>query len=120
MGSPVSATVANLVMEDVEQRALTSCTVQLPFWKQYVDDTVMALPQEQIQLFHDNLNSIEPTIQFTIETEVDRTLLLLDTRVTRHTDGSTFSGHFEHPLLLGRRSVDIPFNVYSRSKPSDP
>ena len=62
MGSPASVTVANLVMEDVEQRALTSCTIQPPFWKRYVDDTFTALPQEQIQLFHDNLNSIEPTI----------------------------------------------------------
>ena len=88
MGSPVSVTVANLVMEDVEQRALTSCTIQPPFWKQCVDDTFTALPQEQIQLFHDNLNSIEPTIQFTIETEVEGTLPFLDTLVTRYTDGS--------------------------------
>ena len=58
----LAATVANLVMEDAEQRALTSCTIQPPFWKWYVDDTFTALPQEQIQLFHDNLNSTEPTI----------------------------------------------------------
>ena len=58
MGSPVSVTVANLVMEDIEQRALTSCTIQPPFWKRYVDDTFTALTQEQIQLFHGNLNSI--------------------------------------------------------------
>lgn len=88
MGSPVSVTVANLVMEDVEQRALTSSDYQPPFWKRYVDDTITALPQDQIQGFHDHLNSIEPTIQFTIETEVDGTLPFLDTRVTRHTDGS--------------------------------
>ena len=31
MVSPVSVTVANLVMEDFEQRALTSCTIQPPF-----------------------------------------------------------------------------------------
>ena len=94
MGSPVSVTVANLVMEDVEQRALTSCTVQPPFWKRYVDDTFTALPQGQIQLFHDNLNSIEPTIQFTIETEVKGTLPFLDTRVTRHADGSLTTSVF--------------------------
>ena len=94
MGSPVSVTVANLVMEDVEQRALTSCTIQPPFWKRYVDDTLTALPQEQIQLFHDKLNSIEPTIQFTIETEVEGTLPFLDTMVTHHVDGSLTTSVF--------------------------
>ena len=84
MGSPVSVTVANLVMEDVEQRALTSSTIQPPFWKRYVDDTFTALPQKQIQWFHNHLNSIEPTIQFTIETEVE---------------GTPISGHQGYPPL---------------------
>ena len=88
MGSPVSVTVANLVMEDVEQTALTFSTIQPPFWKRYVDDTFTALPQKQIQRFHNHLNSNEPTIQFTIETEVEGTLPFLDTRVTHHSDGS--------------------------------
>ena len=46
-----------------------------------------ALPQDHIQRFHDDLNLIETTIQFTIETEVDGTLLFLDIRITWHTDG---------------------------------
>ena len=88
MGSPVSVTVAKLVMEDVEQRALTSCGCQPLFWKCYMDDTIMALPQGQIQQLHDHLSSIEPTVQFTIETEVDGTLPFLYTRISWHTDGS--------------------------------
>lgn len=35
----------------------------------------LALPQDHIQQFHDGLNLTEPTIQFTIETEVDGTLV---------------------------------------------
>lgn len=38
MGSPVSVVVANLVMEDVEERALTSYPIPPHFWKCYVDD----------------------------------------------------------------------------------
>ena len=75
-------------MEDVE------LPVQPPLWKQYVDDTFTALPQEQIQLFHDNLNLIEPTIQFTIGTEVEGTLPFLDIRVTHHADGSLATSVF--------------------------
>ena len=44
MGSPVSVTIANLVMEDVEERALATTDIPLRFWKCYVDDTCAALP----------------------------------------------------------------------------
>ena len=37
--SPVSVTVANLVMEDVEERALTTAGIVPRFWKRCVDDT---------------------------------------------------------------------------------
>ena len=63
MGSPVSVTVANLVMEDVEQRALSSYPSPPPFWKRYVDDTLTALHRDQVQCF-----------QFTIEMESAGTL----------------------------------------------
>ena len=69
MGSPVSVTVANLVMEDVEERTLKSYPTPPPFWKHYVDDTYTALPPDQIPTFTSHLNSIEPSIQFTVEPE---------------------------------------------------
>ena len=43
-GSRVSVTIANLVIEDVEDRALASSDVSLRFWKRYVDDSCTALP----------------------------------------------------------------------------
>jgi hypothetical protein len=44
MGSPVSPVIANLVMEDVEQRALVaSVPVSIPFWRHFVDDVVSAV-----------------------------------------------------------------------------
>ena len=67
-----------------------------------MDDTVTALPQEQIQLFHDNLNSIEPTTQFTIEMEVEGTLPFLDTMVTRHADGSLTTSVFRNKTRTDR------------------
>ena len=70
MGSPVSVTIANLVMEDVEERALATADVQPWFWKRYVDDTCTALPASRVQEFLEHLNSVEPSIRFTVE--VDR------------------------------------------------
>ena len=88
MGSPVSVTVANLVMEDVEQRALNTCASPPAFWKRYVDDTFTVLPKGQVQQLHAHLNSIEPTIKFTVEMEQEGSLPFLDTRVIRNSDGS--------------------------------
>ena len=38
MGSSVPAVIANMVMEDAEQKALTTSPVKPFFWKRYVDD----------------------------------------------------------------------------------
>ncbi len=36
MGSPVSVTVANLVMEDIEERAIATYHTPPVFWKRYI------------------------------------------------------------------------------------
>ena len=79
MGSPVSVTVANLVMEDVETRAISNSTHTPFFWKRYVDDVCTALQKSHVEEFKDHLNTIEPTIQFTVELESNGKLSFLDT-----------------------------------------
>ena len=99
----------------------------LPFWKRYVDDTLTALPQDKVQHFHQHLNSIETTIQFTVEMESESTLPFLDTRITHHPNGSLsttvlrksthtdkyldFQSH--HPLAL---KVAVARTLFDRTK----
>ena len=71
MGSPVSAVIANLVMEDVEQSALASVPVSLSFWKRFVDDVISAVSSNEIDILLQHLNYIEPSIQFTVEREIN-------------------------------------------------
>jgi hypothetical protein len=47
MGSPVLAVIANLVMEDIEQRALASVSVSLSFWKRFVDGVISAVSRNE-------------------------------------------------------------------------
>ena len=69
MVSPLSVTVADLVMEDVEERALTPFLSGPLFWKRYVDDKCTALRLDQLDAFHKHLNTIESSIEFTHEVE---------------------------------------------------
>ena len=78
MGSPVSAVIANMVMEDVEQRALATSPVKPFFWKRYVDDVISAVSGNEAGRFLSHLNSVEPSVQFTLEREKDRHLPFLD------------------------------------------
>ena len=74
MGSPVSTVFANMVMEDVEQRALATSLVKPFFWKRYVDDVISAVSGNEAERLLSHLNSVEPSIQFTLEREKDRHL----------------------------------------------
>ena len=59
MESPVFVVISNLVMKDIEERALTAFHSPPRFWKHYVDDTCTALPRDMVKTFHSHLNSIE-------------------------------------------------------------
>ena len=56
MGSPVSVTVANLAMEEIEEKALSTFDNKLPFWKRYVDDTCTVVPADWKEYLLPHLN----------------------------------------------------------------
>ena len=59
MGSPVSPILANLVMEDIENKAMSDFHHPPKVWKRYVDDTFVVIKREYLQQFFNFLNSIE-------------------------------------------------------------
>ena len=67
MGSPVAVVVAEIVMQFIEERALATYQRTLPFWFHYVDDTITALQQDDIESFHNYINEQNCNIQFTKE-----------------------------------------------------
>ena len=78
----------DIVMEYIEQQAVASFPHSSTFWKWYVDCTCVAILPSMVESFHKHLNSIEPSIQFTVKTENDRQLAFLDINISRHSDGS--------------------------------
>ena len=83
MVSPVSPIVANLFMADFEQKALNSFHSPPRYWGRYVDDTLVVIKQDKVSDFTNHLNSLHPSIKFTIEEEQDMCIAMFDTKIMR-------------------------------------
>ena len=69
MGTPVSAIVAEIIIQNIEESALSTCRQTIPFYLLYVDDTFTAVGHDEINAFHHHLNGQNTDIQFTREVE---------------------------------------------------
>ena len=88
MGLPVSLIVTNLYMEYFEQKALSTAPAPR-FWCRYVDDTCVIHKEIHKQEFLQHINSVDPAIQFTVETnKEDGAIPFLDIIVKPEADGT--------------------------------
>ena len=97
MGSPVSVVVANLVMKDVEERAIDSFGQPPRVWKQFVDDTFVILGKAAVDKFFTHLNQIQSSIKFTMEREKDNRISFLDISITRDHTGALDTNIYRKP-----------------------
>jgi len=67
MGSPLSPIIADIVMQDLEKKALEGLKKEIPFYYRYVDDILTAIPRQRTTELLDSFNSLHPRMQFTIE-----------------------------------------------------
>ena len=87
MGLPLSPIIANMVMEDLEQRALTIFPNPPSIWVRYVDDVYAIMETEYFESFHQCLNTINISIQFTKKIEASSFLTFLDVFLRCQADG---------------------------------
>ena len=92
MGSLVSPVVANIYMEYVEEAAIATSPSPVRFWRRYIDDTFCFLQESSVKVVLNHLNSISPSINFTVEQEADNRLPFLDALVSRNEDRWNLEG----------------------------
>ena len=88
MGSPVSSVVANLFMEDFEEKALDQAGKVRPSeWHRFVDDVFSICKRDRLSELLEFLNRQDSNIQFTVQTETNGALPFFDTNAQRTDDG---------------------------------
>jgi len=125
MGSPLSPIIANLVMQDLEEKALEKINCNIPFYYRYVDDIVLAAPSDHVTKIVETFNGFHNRLQFTVEREKDKSLSFLDLLIQK-VDGKivldwfhkeTFSGRLlsfysNHPLC---QKIGVIYNLIDRA-----
>ena len=92
MGNPLSPVLSNLYMEFFETKFLPNILPRGVLWFRYVDDIFCIWPLiENVNNFLVNLNTLVPSIKFTIEEETDLCLPFLDVKIFRTDSGFKFS-----------------------------
>ena len=69
MGSCISPILTDILKKFVEHRAISTFHTSPKLWVRYVDDTCCVFEQQYAEEFHKHLNSISPSITFTLELE---------------------------------------------------
>jgi len=125
MGSPLSPVIADVVLQDLEEKTLKKINVNISFYHRYVDDVILAAPADQTSMILDTFNSFHNRLQFTMEFENGRELNFLDLMMkvinnTIHLDWfhkNTFSGRVlsylsNHPHC---HNTDTIYNLVDRA-----
>jgi len=131
MGSPLSPIIADIVLQDLEDKALANLKFTPSFYVRYVDDVALCVPSASVSETLNIFNSSHPRIQFTLEVGENDKLNFLD--ITLILDGSclmfdwyhkpTFSGKYlnflsQHPLCQKKGTIiGLTDRVFSLSHP---
>ena len=98
MGSPIRPIVANIFMEAFENKAIATALHPPRIWKRYVDDTFVLQHQAHKEEFLQHIDTVDPSIQFTIEeAKEDGSIPVLDTIIRPEADGTFTIGVYRKP-----------------------
>ena len=99
--------------------ALGSASIKPSMWLRNVDDTFILWPhQEEVQILINHVNSIFPSIQFTIEKEQDNKLSFLDVLINSHRAWILHIGVYRKPNFTEQYNFHSHIHTMLRKKSS--
>jgi len=115
MGTPLSATVANLVMEELEDECLRKLKHKPSFYYRFVDDIIITYPKDELNEILTTFNSYHNKLKFTIEIEKDNTIPFLDTKIIKQRD-NTLKFDWYHKDTHSWRYINYYSNHHIKQK----
>ncbi|XP_018361286.1 PREDICTED: uncharacterized protein LOC108760014 [Trachymyrmex cornetzi] len=125
MGSPLSPILADIVMEDLEVRALKLLQLEDLIYFRYVDDSFMIASKDKISKIVKVFNEQHMRLKFTVEREVNHELCFLDLLIVNKDNKividwyhkKTFSGRYlsfysNHPTC---HKIGMIFSLVDRA-----
>jgi len=101
MGSPLSPIIADLVLRDLETKAIDKLPFELPLYRRYVDDILLAAHFDQLGTILDTFNSFHDRLQFTLEISINNRINFLDVTIILDDQKIAFD-RYEKPTNTGR------------------
>ena len=83
MGSPISSVIAQLIMEYAERQIIDNLNFEVLFFKRYVDDCLLAIPEGKEQQILEAFNAFHKKLQFTLEVEENKQINFLGVTLIR-------------------------------------
>ncbi|XP_062701661.1 uncharacterized protein LOC134285233 isoform X2 [Aedes albopictus] len=102
MGSPLSPILAEIALDSVIEKAMSSLPFPVPILKKYVDDIFLAVPSDAIDHVLQEFNRHEERLQLTVEVEEECKLPYLDMTVIRNSDQTLSTEWYSKPIASGR------------------
>ena len=94
MGSPISPSLADFVMQDLETDIFKRIEFDISFYFRYVDDTFLLIPEDKIHYILTMFNSYHKRLQFTYELENNNFFNFLNISVIKNSDDSISTNWF--------------------------
>ncbi|KER25325.1 hypothetical protein T265_07200 [Opisthorchis viverrini] len=101
MGSPIFPVLANIFMEEFEQRALAGFPHPPKIFWRYVDDTFVVMKRDKVNEFYNYLNELSPQIKFSMEIESTSGKLAFLDCMTHKVGGRLKTTVYEKPTDTG-------------------
>ena len=88
IGNPISPILVDIVMQDLENEALSKLGFSVPFYFRYVDDILIFLPKQHIDHTKNIFNSYSDHLQFTIQKSFENKISFLDLLIIKNIDNT--------------------------------